>query len=158
MSDTSLQERVARLEAIEEIKQLKYVYMDHCDNGYRPKELGAQFVEDAVWDGGEFGRHVGRAAIEEFFAGISSDIVFAAHLALNPIIEVDGDRATARWRLIMPATMMIDGAKQSRWILGDYRDQCVRRDGRWMFQDVDFFVNFNAPALEGWTDLAAIRP
>ena len=158
MSDTSLQERVDRLEAIEAIKQLKYVYMDHCDNGYRPNEIGRLFVEDAVWDGGDFGRYEGRAAIEAFFAHISSDIVFAAHLALNPIIEVSGERATARWRLIMPATMMIDGAKQSRWILGDYRDVCVRRDGRWLFKDVNFFVNFNAPIADGWADLAAIRP
>ncbi len=106
----------------------------------------------------DFGRYVGRAAIEAFFAAISSDIVFAAHLALNPIIELSGERATARWRLIMPATIMIDGAKQSRWILGDYRDVCVRRDGRWLFQDVNFFVNFNAPIVDGWADIAAIRP
>ena len=83
--------------------------------------------------------------------------MFAAHLALNPIVAVDGDRATAGWRLIMPCTMMADGAKQSRWILGDYRDVCVRRDGTWMFQDVNFFVNFNAPVAEGWADLAAVR-
>ena len=150
--------RIGELVAIEDIRRLKHRYMSFCDLGYPSDKIGPMFVDDAVWDGGEaFGRHEGRPAIEAFFDGVSSTIVFAAHLALNAIIEVDGDRATAKWRMIMPCTLVVEGVKSSRWILGDYVDACVRRDGTWMFQSVDFLVNFNVATDESWIDSAIVR-
>lgn len=158
MTDSSLEQRIAKLEAIEAIRQLKHVYMNYCDIGYPPDKLGPLFTEDAVWDGGEFGRHEGRKAIEAFFDAVSADIVFAAHLALNEIIEVEGDWATGKWRILMPCTMMTDGQKEGRWILGDYVEEYARQDGRWLFKSIDFFVNFNVPHAEGWAATGVIRP
>ncbi len=158
MPDETLERRLARLEAIDAIKRLKHVYMGFCDSGYPPDKLGPLFADDAVWDGGAFGRHEGRAAIEAFFAGVSSQITFAAHLALNEIIEVDGERASGRWRMIMPCTMLVGGVKESRWILGDYVDEYVKLDGGWLFKSVDFHVNFDVPSTEGWAATATLRP
>lgn len=142
--------RIDRLELIEAIKKLKHVYMRYCDLGYPPAKLGPLFVADAIWTSADFGRHVGRPAIEAFFAGVSSQIVFAAHLAQNFIIDVNGDSATGRWRILMPCTMMEDGKKVSRWMLGDYEEEYVRRNGAWLFKTIDFLVNFNVPSLESW--------
>jgi hypothetical protein len=142
--------RVDRLESIEAIKKLKHVYMRYCDLGYPPAKLGPMFVDDAVWTSGVFGHHAGRPAIEAFFAGVSSQIVFAAHLAQNFIIDVRGDFATGRWRILMPCTMMENGEKASRWILGDYEEEYVRRNGEWRFKTIDFLVNFDVPSLESW--------
>ena len=73
----TFEEKVERLSAIEDIKQLKARYCQLCDAGYDPDGIAAMFVEDGVWDGGEqFGCHVGREAIHGFFSGVSSDIVF----------------------------------------------------------------------------------
>ena len=138
---------------------LKHRYMLECDHGYQPEKLGAMFTEDAVWENTQvFGRHEGRVAIEAFFAGISSQIVFAAHLALNDIIEVDGDTATGKWRILMPCTMMEDGKKVSRWILGDYQESYVRKNQVWLFQSINFFINFNTPEYESWAGTEAVRP
>jgi len=153
----SLEERVDRLESIEAIKKLKHIYMQHCDVGYLPKDLGPLFVDDAVWTSAVFGHHAGRKAIEEFFGGISAQIVFAAHLAMNFIIDVDGDEATGKWRILMPCTMMEDGQKVSRWILGDYVEEYVRVDGVWMFRKIDFLVNFNVPSDETWAGTETVR-
>ena len=72
------------LESIEAIKRLKHEYCAYCDAGYDPDGIASQFVEDGVWDGGEaFGRYEGREAIRAFFAGVSSQIVFAGHLVMN---------------------------------------------------------------------------
>ncbi len=153
----SLEARIDRLESIEAIKKLKHIYMQHCDLGYKPADLGPLFVDEAVWTSADFGHHAGRKAIEDFFGGISAQIVFAAHLAMNFILDVDGDRATGQWRILMPCTMMEEGQQVSRWILGDYDEAYVRKDGIWRFQKIDFLVNFNVPSLESWAGAERVR-
>ena len=150
---TSLERRIARLTSIEDIKQLKARYCAYCDDGYDPRGVGSLFVADAVWAGGErFGRYEGRAAIEGFFAGISGDIVFAAHLVLNPIITVEDDAANGKWWLLMPCTTNIDRQREARWLLGEYDDDYVKRDGLWLFKKLRLDVKFFAPHLKGWID------
>ncbi len=148
----TLEQRLARLEAIEEIKQLKARYCALCDAKYDPEGLAAMFVPDGVWDGGPaFGRHAGREAIRSFFAGISGDISFAAHLVLNPIIEVqDADNATGKWRLIMPCTVQVADGPEARWLLSEYAEEYARVDGVWLFRSLALTVNFYAPHLAGW--------
>ena len=76
---------------------------------------------------------------------------------MNFIIDVDGDSATGKWRMLMPCTMMEDGKKVGRWILGDYVEEYVRRDGDWLFKKIDFLVNFNVPAADAWAGTEAVR-
>ena len=156
MSD-ALAERIDRLESVEAIKKLKHIYMRYCDLGYPPDKLGPLFAEDAIWTGREFGHHRGRAAIEAFFGGVSAQIVFAAHLAMNAIIEVDGDRGTGKWRIFMPCTMLEEGRKVSRWLLGDYEEEYVRLRGVWLFKKIDFLANYNVPFDQSWADSAIVR-
>ncbi len=102
---------------------------------------------EAIWE----------MSVETFFGGISAQIVFAAHLAMNFVIDVDGDTATGKWRLLMPCTMLEDGAHVSRWILGDYVEDYVRRDGEWRFAKIDFLVNFDVPSHESWAGKEIVR-
>jgi hypothetical protein len=157
MSD-DLAKRIDRLESIEAIKKLKHVYMNYCDLGYPPGKLGSLFTEDAVWTSRDFGHHVGRPALEAFWGGISAQIVFAAHLAMNFIIEVDGDSGTGKWRILMPCTMMEEGKRVSRWLLGDYDEEYVRLNGIWLFKKIDFVVNYNVPFDQSWAESAIVRP
>ena len=120
MAEPTMEQQVARLTAIEDIKQMKALYCAYCDDGYDPEGIGALFVEEGIWDGADFGRYVGRAAIMEFFGGISGDITFAGHLVLNPIITVDGDTANGKWWLIMPCTTNIEGKKEESEVNGTF--------------------------------------
>ena len=47
-----LEERIARLEDIESIKQLYNQYATYCDNGYDAEGMGTLMTEDAVWTRG----------------------------------------------------------------------------------------------------------
>ena len=149
--------RVDRLESIEAIRTLKHRYMTYCDLGYPPDKLSPLFTEDAVWASKDFGHHAGRAAIEAFFAGVSSQIVFAAHLAMNGIVEVDGDRGTGNWRILMPCTIMDGGQRTSRWLLGDYVEEYVRRNDVWLFKKMDYVMNYNVAFDQPWSDVAVVR-
>jgi len=130
-----LNQRIARLESIEAIKQLKAAYCALCDNGYPADELVQLFTEDAVWDGGPtLGQIRGHEALRAFFASVPPRKPWAAHLVMNPVIEVDGDRATAVWQLVMPHNVRSNGTDRSRWQLGTYNDEYVRVDGRWLIK------------------------
>jgi hypothetical protein len=157
MSD-DLAKRIDRLESIEAIKKLKHLYMNYCDLGYPPDKLGPLFADDAVWISRDFGHHEGRPAIEAFFRGISAQIVFAAHLAMNFIIDVDSDCGIGKWRILMPCTMAEDGKRVSRWILGDYDEEYIRSNGVWLFKKIDFLLNYNVPFDQSWAESAVVRP
>lgn len=150
MTELSFEQQVTRLAAIEDIKQMKAEYCAYCDDGYDPERLAPLFVEDAIWDGGEFGRYEGVAEIKKFFSGISADIIFAGHLVLNPIITVDGDTANGKWWLIMPCTTNLEGKKEARWLAAEYDDDYVKRDGKWLYKHLRLDLKFFAPHLEGW--------
>ena len=157
MAQGGLEQRLARLEAIEAIKQLKARYCAYCDDNYDPEGIGSLFVEDGIWDGERFGRHVGRERIKAFFRSISGEIVFAAHLVLNPIVEVqDGDHATGTWRLIMPATFRSAGKNEARWLVAGYDDSFVRVKGTWMFKTLRVHVNFLEPHQGTWAASAVL--
>ena len=154
MTSNVLEQQVARLASIEDIKQLKARYCLFCDNGYDPKGISECFVADGGWDGGsEFGCYEGKKAIHDFFAGATGLILFAAHLVMNPIIEVSGDTATGKWRLIMPCTMPDEaGSPEARWLLSDYSETYVQVNGQWLFKSLKVNNQFLASHASGWAD------
>jgi SnoaL-like domain len=150
-----LEERIARLEAVEAIKHLKARYCAYCDNKYNPEGLASLFIEEGIWDGETFGRYVGRGEIQSFLQRTSDNIIFAAHLVLNPIIEIgDADHAVGQWRLIMPATIQENGQKEARWLVAAYDERYVRRDSTWFFELLKLHVNFYEPHGRGWAHSA----
>jgi hypothetical protein len=157
MPDSSLEWRVARLEAVEEIKLLKARYCAYCDNNYDPDGIADLFVENGVWEGERFGRYVGPDQIRAFFARASGEITFAAHLVLNPEIVVqDADHATGKWRLIMPATFVTDGKKEAKWLIAAYKESYVRINGMWLFEEMHVHVNFLEPHQGTWAGTAVL--
>ena len=157
-SQLTLEARLDRLESIEAIKKLKAVYCMYCDAKYDPDGICSLFTEDGVWDGGaSFGRYQGQEQIRKFFAGISGQIVFAAHLVLNPIITVDGDQACGRWWLHMPCTTINEaGNPEGRWLLSEYDEEYVRIDGNWKFKRLRLDVKYYVPHLQDWA-MASIK-
>jgi hypothetical protein len=150
MNIDQLAARVQVLEDIEAIRRLKARYADLCDRGYPPDEIAALFAEDAVWDGGVFGRHVGRAAIRDFFARASDQIPFALHYVTNPIIEVAGDRATGVWHLFQACTFADEAGPQPVWGGARYHEEYVRDDGAWRFWRLRLDSSFWTPFETGW--------
>lgn len=109
-----MEERLARLEALQAIDSLKARYARLADAKYTSghqrvpeqewREIAARqaacFTEDATWEGGpEFGGTLrGRAALTAWFE--RSPWRFAVHYYVAPQIElVDATRAQGRWRL-----------------------------------------------------------
>ncbi len=148
----TLEERITRLEAIEDIRQLKARYCAYGDRLIPLDDLHTIFTPDAVWDSG-VSRHDGRDAIVAYFHKQVPNMLFSAHLLANPIIEVQGATARAQWWSLTPATRLRDGKQQAYWMLGAYDDRLVQQGGRWLFQTVNFRISFVAPHASGWAEV-----
>jgi uncharacterized protein (TIGR02246 family) len=143
-----LERRLRALEDVEAIKRLKYRYADACDRNYDADTLASLFTEDAIWDGGLFGRHEGREAIRTFFKGVSSDIPFALHYMMSPIIDVAGDEATGAWYLFQTCTFA--EGNTAIWGAARYDDRYRRVDGEWKFSRLELISTFWTRFDEGW--------
>ncbi|MGD9765944.1 MAG: nuclear transport factor 2 family protein [Candidatus Binatia bacterium] len=164
-----LTRRIQAQEDIEAIKQLRARYCLNVDEA-NWSAMGDLFAEDAVWDGGPFGRHAGRAAIQKFFDELPRALAFAVHYVMNPIIELQGeDRATGIWYLLEPCTMR--EGNQAVWGTGRYDEEytkltlpsaVVKRQlghpwtGEWKFQRVKLTPGIWTPYAEGWVNKRSI--
>jgi hypothetical protein len=148
----SLSEEIATkvlwLADIEEIKQLKARYAAACDDDYSADAIADLFTEDAIWEGGFMGYAKTRSGIREFFANASNLIGFAVHGIGNPLIEIDGDKATGSWYLHQPMTMK--GSEECFWFCAQYSDDYVKVDGVWKFQHVRVIARAFTPYAEGF--------
>ena len=144
----TIEERLQVLEDIEEIRKLKARYAAACDDNYDADAIAALFIEDAVWDGGTLGKAEGRPAIRKFFLRASEFFPYAMHNVMNPIIDIDGDRATGVWNLLQPATMAREN--QAVWLAATYHDEYVRTAGGWKFARLTVHAHFLTPYNEGW--------
>jgi hypothetical protein len=146
------------LQDIYEIRLLKHTYAalaDACaspDGAHHGAEMATLFLEDGVWEAPQEhgGRHVGRKAIETFFSGLGEVAPWANHLMLNERITVDGDTGKGSWKNIVPATLLVDGKPTAFWIFGGYRDEYVKKEGRWLFRKLTAYVERTARHDQGW--------
>ena len=109
MSASDLEQRIAQLEDIEAIKKLKASYCLRVDHANEEGWVSL-FTEDAVWESDKFGRFEGREAIRSLFRNIPEMLHFAIHYVMNPIIEVNGNRATGIWYLLRALHLRQGGA------------------------------------------------
>ena len=130
--DTTLAERIDRLEQIEALKQLKYRYCAAVDANYDADVIAAMFTQGGVWDGEDLGYFSGRDAIHKSFMESNSSVLWMRHCAFNPIIDVSGDRARCQWYMWLPK-VTIDGTSKT-FQGGTHIDQCRRVDGQWLFE------------------------
>src|SRR5262249_16807094 len=150
LTDKQIAARLQRLEDIESIKQLKASYCAFCDDNYNPQGIASLFTDDGVWDGGDLGTAEGHAAIIKFFERAPSAFSFAIHNVMNPIIEIDGDRASRRWYLLQPLIRKSRNGEDAMWLAGRYEEEYVRIGGEWKFKRLKFITHFIASYEEGW--------
>ncbi len=142
MGTTELEQRITRLEDIEAIKQLKARYCDICDDTHNPDRIASVFAADGIWEGGDFGQAQGHEAIQELFLGFRNMFTFSQHNISNPIIEIDGNRATGIWYIMGPWTLTEDN--KEIWMAARYDDDYVKVDGEWKYQHLRVTLRMTA--------------
>lgn len=155
----TLEERVAKTEAHQQITDLKSRYGTLADARYsrqgpRPRaeievladQIGLLFTEEAVWDaGGALGRAEGRAAIRERF--LEPTLLYSWHFFVKPAIEIDGDRAEGTWDVL---AMCTTPQGRALWMVGVEHDEYARVDGCWLHSRMHLESRLMAPYDRGW--------
>ena len=147
----TLEQRVARLEAINDIRSLKMAYTRWCDAGYQLAQLRELFLEDAVWDGGEtFGRYEGASAVRDFFVSTAARVEWTMHYIVSGDIQVAEDlqSATGSWYLSQPLTL--EG--EAVWLLAKYEDRYDYTDAGWRIAHLGLNVEALTPFHKGWVE------
>lgn len=143
--------RVQRLEDLEAIRRLKHKYCGLCDNAFQADDIAALFTEDGVWEAGEpWGNFVGPEAIAEFFRGMPEAVSYSVHALSNEEIDIEGDTATARWRTLIPVSMILEGKNVPHWMFCDYYDEYRKEQGVWKFTRIKADVTRTASHADGW--------
>jgi hypothetical protein len=157
-TEATLEARVNRLEDIEAIKNLKYQYAGYCDSKYDPDGITSLFVPDGHWIvSGLGGEATGHADMREFFTNMAQSIVWALHFMIAPQIDVaeDGQSASGRFYLLCFCTILRadDPSKSDAIVLtGNYVDQFVKVDGRWLFKELSGTVHQASEWTKGWVE------
>jgi hypothetical protein len=155
MKTEDLEARIRVLEDIEAIRKLKATYCYLCDAGLgdprNRNALIAHFVDHAKVDFGlgPASTFEGKDGLEIFFGQVVPGAVsFCMHMVHNPIIDVDGDRATGKWYYEAPTTDTTTGRAQ--WMAGTYEEEYVRENGEWKFASIKTKWKYISPYDEGW--------
>lgn len=110
MTESTLEQRVRRLEDLEAIRDLTARYAEAVNKGWNNKALnlkavGNIFAADARWYSHEGTITEGLTAIIEELPRATSVVKFSMHAFLNPIIEIDGDNAAGNWLMWIASTI-----------------------------------------------------
>ena len=147
------------LRDIELLKQHKAKYgdcVDRCpaDGAAAAEDLAQLFTEDAVLDFTElFGQTLtGRDELRRFFGQtVHRNRVWMWHAFVNPMLEVEGDRARGRWLLYAMSKVSIDVPPKVTY--GRYEDEYVRTANGWLQSRLRF--RNETPELSAATAQAA---
>lgn len=150
--------RIAALEAVEEIKRVKYRYLRACDRK-QPEVFRACFADQAVLDYGEkLGSFTGVEGIARLFEAIALKkvdghyVVFDMHHAVHPDIRLtSADTADGDWSLRFRQVNLERGTETIGAI--EYSDTYVRVDGAWLIgrSEVRELWTKSSPLPEGST-------
>ncbi|WP_244928774.1 nuclear transport factor 2 family protein [Nocardioides sp. W7] len=155
----TLEERIARLEAIEQIKSLKHRYLRACDDK-RPDEFRNCFIaQGAVIDyGPRVGKFEDADGIAEVFSRLALHrvddqiVILDMHHAVHPEISlVSETEATGAWTLRFRQVNLMD--KTERVSAIEYADRYVVEDGAWRIASCEVTVLWAlvTPLPEGFT-------
>lgn len=151
--DKSLEQRIRGLEDVRDIQNLKARYINAADSGFDAnhkldvEDVVAMFVEDGWWHASSHERFNGHDEIRRGFLGFRDQLPFAYHNIANPLVEVDGDTATAQWHMTWTGT---DDSGLELWTAGVYIDELVRTPAGWKFRSVYLRVAYQGPYADGW--------
>lgn len=157
-----LEERIARLEALEEIRQLKHVYQDGVDTRWNTEKendiegfVHRVFTDDVVFiapidDDGAMAHVEGHRALVDFLTEHHRRSVFSIHIVGNDILEVSGGEARGQWSVLVPGA----GPEGSSWYAARYVETYRRTSSGWRIASSEQFVALNTPTAP-WRSMPA---
>ena len=147
----SLEDKVARLIAIEDIRVLIAKYAKAGDAHNDPNLMAQLFTADATWSAVGFGSYQGRDQIVTELARIGREqITWSLHFPVSPMVEISPDlqSATAFWWLWELMTMRHDGPdseETGQWMGAKYEADFDLEPGGWRIRNLTLAIEKMVP-------------
>jgi ketosteroid isomerase-like protein len=140
MKSTEYENRLKRLEDIQEIKDLHREYMFEVNNREWDRVIDC-FSDDCSANIGKWGLRKGKESLQKLFkvdiAGNNKGKGRDGHFAIQPVIKVDGDKAEGHWLMyVMISDQETGNAK--KWSHGRHDVKYARVNGEWKIQTIVF--------------------
>lgn len=119
---------------LEDKEAIRELFSEYCFrlDGFRFTELGALFTADGEWIA-PYARARGPVEIEALMARNIPAEPRRKHFIMNSLIQLDGDRATARTSYLV--VLQAAGAGLVPSVAGTYTDVLVRTPDGWRFRE-----------------------
>ena len=140
MSLEDLEKRVAYLEDQLAIRNLHHEYLFQLNNK-QWDDIIDSFTEDGTANIGHHGLRRGREEITELFKERIDKMnagreIRDAHNAIDPVIEIDGNRAKGHW--LMYIFISNPDTNETRITQGRHDCEYEKIDGKWYFKSVKY--------------------
>jgi hypothetical protein len=160
MTLEQMAQRLARLEAAEEIRGVISRFARAADANCAPAGMRPLFAEDAVFEVAQFDTYRGREEIlRKLEANNKTGFHWTLHYLIGPEITVAADAQTAEafFYLWEPAsTPLPEGGDRAYWIGGWYDAHLVRSDAAgWRFRHLRLTLKLLSRYDEGWRTMPA---
>jgi SnoaL-like domain len=141
----TLEDRLALLENVREIEQLKYRYARCCDGGYDLEGFRAIFVPDGTWAANGYGAFHGHEEICQFFHELSQSVVTVLHYVTSPHITIAADGRTATGTFYLHCLSRVRRKHDPSLVdfvvqMGVYTDTFVKTEAGWRFVTINVNV------------------
>ena len=150
----SLEQRLQRLEARDDIRRCIYAYAEAGDRNNAPEVMTTLFTADAVYVVEGMNTFRGNTQISEGLAAIGRDqVAWSFHLPGRILMTIDdaASSATASWVVWEPASMVLRGDAEPFWLAGAYEATLVAEQDVWKFSNLLLKVKFFTPFVGPWT-------
>jgi hypothetical protein len=169
MKFKSLEERIQRIEDIQEISNLmsRYQYLHTTGMYEETVKLFAKKAPGVKADIPGFGVYdSGIQGIKRCFTGahvqIEGDRIGQMHMhtLTTPVIEVAGDGKTAKGAWISPGheTAIINSKPEAYWAWCKYGVDFIKEAGKWKIWHLHVYGIFFAPYEKSWADVTVSSP
>lgn len=142
---TTLEQRIQRLEDIEEIRQLRMRYHINTNDG-QFDQMWKLFAEDAYVDFGYISRARGHEEINALFLRIPRNLPLVKQFIHNHLVEVNGDEATG----VSYLDARYAQAGDSVMVAARFDEIYVRTPDGWRIRQMLLELYFSVPITVGW--------
>ncbi len=150
----TLEKRLTRLEAMEDIRSVIVTYARALDEG-RPELLEGIFTDDAMLHTTPWGKPThGKGKVIEAFRNYMERFKSPRRYFTNEVIEIDGESAEAFSYWIV--TQQREGNSIIGW--GTYRWNFIKEGGRWMISRFLIDILTMTTLERGWAGEEVIMP
>lgn len=154
MPDQDLAAVIDQIQSRFAVERLSSEYAHGFDTLDLEMVRGIWFEDSQLLMGDVFGDHVGLGAIVAATKHFFEITPVMHHYMANPLIDVEGDKASAAYALDCFCRNVEWGPVH---IGGFYRDELERRDGRWGIVIRRFELNFLTP-ISNWQPIYGNEP